>query len=171
MCEKSTWISLAPKSLSADVSFHNVLFGKPMSKNPPEPSPVPSDTTDSPLLPPAVVVTASSLKQPAQHPVDFAQNHNLVGRRLTNEGRYREAVAELSQAIRLQADFALAYNARGYAWCLLHNYTAANDDLTRAIQLNPNYTNAYQLRAVVRRALGDISAADADAQRAEELSR
>jgi TPR repeat len=130
------------------------------------------DTTVAALPEPLVIVTASSPVRPAQpRGPDSAQKHNLDGRRLTQAGRYQEAIAELNEAIRLRPDFALAYNARGYAWYLLRNYAAANDDLSRAIQLNPDYLNAYQLRAVARRALGDTMGAAADAQRAKELAR
>jgi tetratricopeptide (TPR) repeat protein len=115
----------------------------------------------------------STVESPVAPVVDKASapKHNLEGRKLTQLGRYREAVAEFDEAIRLQPDFALAYNARGYAWFLLHKYAAADDDFTSAIRINPNYLNAYQLRAATRKAMGNLSGAAADTQRAKELSR
>ena len=45
-----------------------------------------------------------------------AQQHNILGRQLTKAGRYPEAIAELTEALRIGPDLALALNARGYAW-------------------------------------------------------
>ena len=128
---------------------------------------------EPPVILPVALPVPPPVSAPAPPPQnsgrDAAQKHNLDGRRLTQEGRYQEAIAELSEAIRIQPDFALAYNARGYAWCLLRKYDLAVKDLTKAIELNGNYANAYQLRAVAKKALGNVAEAAADARRAREL--
>src|SRR6478752_9835826 len=79
-----------------------------------------------------------------------AQRHNLLGRQLTSTGRYREAVLESTEALRIAPDFALALNARGYAWVLLRDWARAIDDLDHAIRVNPSYGNAYRIRAVAK---------------------
>jgi Flp pilus assembly protein TadD len=58
-----------------------------------------------------------------------AEEHHRRGRELLNERKYREAIQELSEAIRQSSDSALAYNARGYAYYMLHDYRQANADL------------------------------------------
>ena len=78
--------------------------------------------------------------------------HNQRGRDLTKAGKYREAIDELSEAIRAQPDFALAYNARGFAYYLSHDITHALADYDEAIRLNPGYQNAIQNRDVARAA-------------------
>ena len=86
----------------------------------------------------------------------------MLGRQKLSQGRYVEAIVELSEALRIAPGSATAYNARGFAWLKLHQLNRALDDLDQAIRLRPNYTNAYHNRAVVRRALGDLSGAEAD---------
>jgi len=100
-----------------------------------------------------------------------AQRHQLAGRQLTQAGRYREAIAELDEAIRLAPGLAPAYNARGYARYLLRNYAGAIEDLTQAIRLNPKYVNAYEIRSWAKRAAGDLTGAAADLQRAKQLGQ
>src|SRR5205807_3337835 len=61
-------------------------------------------------------------------PQATAQEHNMRGRELTKAGRYREAVAELTEAIRMAPDLATAFNARGFALVMLHNWVRAIAD-------------------------------------------
>ncbi|QOY86573.1 carboxypeptidase regulatory-like domain-containing protein [Paludibaculum fermentans] len=98
-------------------------------------------------------------------PSASAKQHDRLGRQKLASGQYREAIAELGEAIRMEPGFALAYNARGFAWYLLHDLSSATADLDRAIALNPNYANAYRNRAVVRRAAGDLPGAEEDRRR------
>jgi tetratricopeptide (TPR) repeat protein len=100
-----------------------------------------------------------------------AQQHNVVGRQLTQAGRYREAVVELTEALRIAPGFALAFNARGFARLMLHDWIGAIEDLNHAIVLNPAYGDAYKIRAIARRAIGDKAGADADAKRSHQLAR
>jgi hypothetical protein len=99
-----------------------------------------------------------------------AEQHNILGRQLTKAGRYREAIVELTEAVRLAPHFALAFNARGFALILLRDWAGAIKDLNEAIVLNPAYVNAYQLRAIARRAVGDAPGAAADLKRSQQLA-
>jgi hypothetical protein len=119
------------------------------------------------VLPPVAVPPPRSAKDSRS---ETAQKHNLKGRQLTAARRYRQAIAELTEAIRLEPDFALAYNARGFAHYLAHDYAAAIADLSHAIRLNPGYGGAYKIRSVVRKAAGNLAGSAADAQRAAELA-
>jgi hypothetical protein len=99
-----------------------------------------------------------------------AQQHNVLGRQLTKAGRYREAIVELTEALRIAPDFALAFNARGFALVMLHDWARAIEDLDKAIRLNPSYGNAYAIRAVARRTIGDAPGAAADLKRSQQLA-
>jgi tetratricopeptide (TPR) repeat protein len=99
-----------------------------------------------------------------------AQQHNILGRQLSKEGRYREAIVELTEALRIAPDFALAFNARGFARLMLHDSARAIEDLDKAILLNPSYGHAYHIRAIARRTIGDAPGAAADLQRSQQLA-
>jgi len=99
-----------------------------------------------------------------------AQQHHLLGRQLNQAGRYREAIVELTLALRLAPDFALALNARGYALFMLHDCAVAIADLDKAILLNPGYANAYHIRGIARKAIGDAPGAAADLARSAQLA-
>jgi Flp pilus assembly protein TadD len=94
-----------------------------------------------------------------------AEEHDRQGRALTASGNYAEAIAELSEAVRLKPEFSRAFNARGYVYLLKRDYPHAAADFDEAIRLDPNYANAYHNRSVARRALGDAAGAAADLQK------
>jgi tetratricopeptide (TPR) repeat protein len=125
------------------------------------------------VKPPAVIKAQLAKPEPlaVERPLSrfTAEQHNVLGRQLTKEGRYREAFVELTEAVRIAPDFALAFNARGYVRVLLRDWAGAVADLNRAILLNPAYGNAYQLRAVARRAIGDAPGAASDLRKSQQL--
>jgi tetratricopeptide (TPR) repeat protein len=99
-----------------------------------------------------------------------AQQHNILGRQLTQSGQYREAIVELTEALRIAPNFALAFNARAFAFVMLHDWGRAIEDLDQAILLNPSYQNAYQIRAIARRAVGDTDGAADDLRKSKQLA-
>ena len=147
-----------------------------MANQKPQPTATPAPAPQ-PVAPPAEV--KPPVETPAKPlPVEAkildsglaaAQQHNLLGRQLSKAGRYREAIVELTEALRIAPDFALALNARGFALFMLHDWSPAIADLDKAILLNPNYGNAYHIRATAKKALGDTEGAAADLRRAEQL--
>jgi tetratricopeptide (TPR) repeat protein len=124
----------------------------------------------------ALVEPASRTRQPAAPaaspavPADAksAADCNARGRELLNQGKYREAIEALSQAVRQKPDFALALNARGFAYYRLRDYKQALADFDEAIRLNPNYLNAYQNRSNARKASGDDEGSLSDERKLHE---
>jgi tetratricopeptide (TPR) repeat protein len=100
-----------------------------------------------------------------------AEQHHQRGRDLIQQKKYREAIEELSEALRQQPDLALAYNARGYAYSLLRDFPHAIADYDAAIRINPKYVNAYQNRRAARSSSGDKAGAAADAEKLRELGK
>jgi tetratricopeptide (TPR) repeat protein len=134
-----------------------VEAAKPVEVKPPEPEVKPAaappvESTPEPAQPQPAPKPVARVPRPVA-PASAAQ-HDLKGRALTASGNYDEAVAELTEAIRLQSDFARAYNARGYVYLLKRDYQHALADFDEAIRLDPNYANAIQNRGMALRGLG-----------------
>ncbi len=122
-----------------------------------------------PIQPPSAILkkreTEPSRATPAK--AVAAEEHERRGRAFTESGNYPDAIAELTEAIRLKPDLGRAYNARGYAYLRARDYQHALDDFNNAIRLDANYTNAYKNRAVTKKALGDQEGAAADLAKAK----
>ncbi|MEG4456650.1 tetratricopeptide repeat protein [Microcoleus sp. N9_A1] len=85
-------------------------------------------------------------------------------------GDIEGAIADYTEAIRLNPNYAKAHNKRGIIRGRnLQDYPAAKADFDRAIEINPNYGDAYYNRARVREFLEDKPGAIADYQKAAEL--
>ena len=72
------------------------------------------------------------------------------------------AIADYSEAIRLDPKYALAYNNRGFAYFGKKDYDRAIADYNEAIRLEPKSTRSYSNRANAYRAKGDVEHAIAD---------
>src|SRR5438477_10386600 len=75
----------------------------------------------APLLRPPQVPLAQSAAQGREQ----AFVHNSRGVALTNQGAHAKAIAEFTQAIRLDPKYAGAYNNRGYARAACRSYDQA----------------------------------------------
>jgi hypothetical protein len=115
-------------------------------------APPPNEPADS-----GTVLAFVAMPGPPLEDAQSAATHNTCGRQLIAQGRYREAIVELSAALDQDPNFTLALNARGFAYYLLHNYQRAIVDFDAAIRLNPRYVNAYLNRSKARMAAGDAA--------------
>jgi len=80
--------------------------------------------------------------------------HYNQGYDLVEQGRYREAIEELSQAIELDPASAKAYNNRGSAYHYLDQQERAIQDFNEAIHLNPEYALVYYNQGSAYKELG-----------------
>lgn len=145
---------------------------------PVQPAPAPAPVAPVPVAPPAPVVVAvvAPVEQPKPAPAKPAaplklkpSEYDRQARALTDQGRYEDAIALLTQAIAQAPKYAKAFNARGYAHLLMTNYSAAVADFTEAIRLNPGYANAFHNRSVALRKMRNTQAAEEDEKNASRL--
>jgi tetratricopeptide (TPR) repeat protein len=67
------------------------------------------------------------------------------------KGDYDRAIADLTEAIRLDPKYVWAYASRGEAYRMKGDYDRAIADLTEAIRLDPNYEWAKNTLEIVKR--------------------
>lgn len=96
---------------------------------------------------------------------------DYMNRGITNiqNGDYRSAVEDFSEAIKVDPTFADAYVARGYTYFILEEYELALADYDRALELDPDYVDAYLGRGDLYLRLGDSALAIVNYDRAIEL--
>ena len=116
-------------------------------------------------------VALKAVAPPAPRAGVSAESYEASGRRNTADGRYQEAIADLTAAIQLHPQLARTWNARGYAHFLNRSYPEAIADFTQAIRLDRKYANAYHNRAAARRASGDPTGAQSDTRQERSLAR
>jgi tetratricopeptide (TPR) repeat protein len=80
------------------------------------------------------------------------------------------AIADYSEAIRLDPKYVEAYANRGLAYTEKNEDDMAIADYDEAIRLDPNLTSAYQIRALAYRKIGRKDLAEADERTAKSLS-
>ncbi|WP_341525070.1 tetratricopeptide repeat protein [Nostoc sp. UHCC 0302] len=84
-------------------------------------------------------------------------------------GDFKGAIADYTQAIRLNPNYLNAYFGRGVASYNLGDNKRAIADYNQALKINPNYANAFINRGVSRSALGDKQGAIADYNQALKI--
>jgi len=84
------------------------------------------------------------------------------GLALRRGGDTDRAIADLSEAVRLNPQLAAAFNERGYAFGQKHDMARAIADYTEAIRLNPQFAIAYNNRGNAYDDKGDPGHAIAD---------
>ncbi|MBO0931542.1 tetratricopeptide repeat protein [Fibrella sp. HMF5036] len=92
------------------------------------------------------------------------------GRKLLREGKTREAVQVLNQAVEADADNADAFNTRGVAYFELKEYNNALLDYEQALKVKPDFYSPYYNRALLKTTQGDIQGALTDYSQAIRLA-
>jgi tetratricopeptide (TPR) repeat protein len=82
---------------------------------------------------------------------------------------YDSAIAEYTEAIRLNPDYATAFNNRGHVYNRKGDYDHAIADYTEAIRLNPDDAKAFRNRGYTYNEKGDYDHAIADCTEAIRL--
>jgi len=85
-----------------------------------------------------------------------ARVHNNAGAALTNQRKWKEAVVEYDQAIRLAPNIAQPYTNRGLAYLNLSQFQRAVLDFDEAIRLAPNNAPTYANRGLAYLYLGQF---------------
>lgn len=85
------------------------------------------------------------------------------------EQKFREAAADLTEALKIKSDDADIFEQRGYIEMQLKDYDKALEDYSQAIKLQPNEAKYYQVRAFIRQTKGDFKAALADVDKVLQL--
>jgi len=99
----------------------------------------------------------------------LAYAYNNRGLARSDQGDYEGAIADYTQAIKLNPDYADAYVNRGVARYHLKEYEGAIADYNQAIKLNPDYAGAYYNRGLAYNDLEDKPKALEDFRQAAEL--
>jgi tetratricopeptide (TPR) repeat protein len=86
----------------------------------------------------------------------------MRGRTLYEGGNYESAIADYSEAIRLNSQSIGAYINRALAHTALGKHEKAIADYTEVVRIAPKYASAYDGRASARYALNDHTGAIAD---------
>lgn len=99
-----------------------------------------------------------------------AQEYFARGEEARLNEDYHAAIADFTEAIRLDPTFATAYNNRGFAYQKIGHQEGANADFTEAIRLNPLHANAYNNRGAFYNTKKDYTRALADLNEAIRLN-
>ncbi len=92
------------------------------------------------------------------------------GNGYTREGELDKAIAEFTEAIRLNPKYAEAYDYRGQTYNEKGEYDKAIVDFTEAIRLDPKYAKTYNNRGVAYYLQGNFDKAIADYSEAIRLT-
>ncbi len=103
----------------------------------------------------AVLSIVSTLAFSCTSSDDFVEQ----GRKLMREGKFRDALQVLNQAVEANDDNAEAFNTRGVAYFELKEYANAALDYDQAIKLNPDSYRPYYNRGLMKVAQNNLTGA------------
>ena len=90
---------------------------------------------------------------------DNYRAHNNLGAELKDRGKFRQAVQEYSNALKIKPDFADANNNLGNVLIKQGQFEEAIKYLSRALKEDPRFTGAYNNMGVALASKGDLDAA------------
>jgi tetratricopeptide (TPR) repeat protein len=97
----------------------------------------------------AVLLVVSCLAEGCDNRSSSIAKAMKRGEEAGKKHEWDSAVAEFTEAIRLDRNCALAFNKRGSAYCAKDDLDKAIADFTAAIRLDPQLVEAYNNRASV----------------------
>jgi tetratricopeptide (TPR) repeat protein len=100
-----------------------------------------------------------------------AAEANERGLSHAEKGDHDQAIADFTEAIRLDPKNADAYYSRALSYDLKSDHDQAIADFTEAIRLHPNNAKFYAFRAKAYRALGEEVKAASDDRKAQEFKK
>ena len=118
----------------------------------------------------AVTVLALLITTGCSDELSTPQEYFDRGNSHFDDVKFEKAIADYSQAIRIDPEYATAYNNRGLSYHQLGIYEKEIQDYTEAIRIDPEYADAYYNRALSYADLGQHEKAHADFKRACELN-
>src|SRR5260221_14230859 len=86
-----------------------------------------------------------------------------------DKGDHDHAIADYTQAIRLDPNYASAYMERGIVYKRLKEYDRAVQDFSEAIRIKPENARAYLLRGRSKTEKGDTAAGEIDLAKAKQI--
>jgi Flp pilus assembly protein TadD len=149
------------------------LGSRPVANAPITPAPAPVQPTPTPQPAPAPVVqpVAPPVNPPAPQPNPATAKASYdSGTAYYFKKEYDLAIADLTQAIRLDPNYAGAYRYRGRAYYEKKDYDLAIADFTQAIKLTPNDGYTYNDRGKAYIGKKDYDLAIADLTQAIKLN-
>ncbi len=87
------------------------------------------------------ILTPPEAAELANATVDFADAYCGRGAAYAGKGDFEKAIADCTEAIRLDPAFAEAYFNRGLAYAAKHDFNKAIPDMKRAKELDPSLGN------------------------------
>lgn len=101
-----------------------------------------------------------------QRPAYSARKLFKRGTEMIKYENYRQAISDLSEAIRIDPDFIEAYENRGVARYYSGDFTGAIEDFDKALELNPYDFETYGRRGWAKFSIRDFKSAVADFDKA-----
>jgi len=106
----------------------------------------------------------------AETPANRAKAYFNRGLAYSSKKDYDRAIADYSEAIKLDPTYSRAYANRGFGYYNKKDYDRAIADFSEAIRLDPKYAWAYANRGSIRTAKGEFDLAIADLTEAINLA-
>jgi tetratricopeptide (TPR) repeat protein len=129
-----------------------------------------------PALSAAYILRGRALRASVSRITSVGENFSFIittytGGSITSaqQQAYDKAIADFTQAIRLDLNSSIAYRERGVLYDYKGDYDQAMADYNQAIRLNPNYALAYNNRGIAYKAKGEYDRAIADFTQAIRL--
>lgn len=119
-------------------------------------------STRAPTLTPGPTTTPRPTSTPRPTPTPTYRDWFEQGMANLSAGRYRAAIEDFDEAIRLNPEFSLSYMNRGVAKGRLDRNEEAIQDYSRAIELDPSDACAFRNRGITRARLDQFQEALTD---------